>query len=184
MSQIQANIGDSVRKKARFSDFVFFAIEASESIKGLSARWGVPDESIRRYRDGQATPSFDRLMEIRFSDAERVALCRLLSKGRVKIEPLNADELDRHRQGELSGIQPFELQGRVIELAGQVHKVTEVVHGALADGQVDADEARQIETAIDAVQATASCIRPSVFGKLRSVVCRCLRRREQGRANH
>lgn len=179
MSQIQANIGDQARvQRQRFADFVFFAIEASESIKALSLRWGVPEESIRRYRDGQATPSFDRLMEIRFADPERVALCRLLAHGRVKIEPMDADEVDRRRQGDLVGVQTMELQGRVIELAGQVQKVTEVVHGALADGQVDADEARQIETAIDAVQTKASTIRPSVFGRIRSVFCRGVRRRE------
>lgn len=156
------------------------AIEASESIKALSLRWGVPEESIRRYRDGQATPSFDRLMEIRFADPERVALYRLIANGRVKIEPLDADQLDRRLSGEIVGIVPFELQGRVIDLAGQVQKVTEVVHGALADGQVDADEARQIETAIDAVQTKASTIRPSVFGKIRSAVGRCVRRRQPG----
>lgn len=154
---------------ARFADFVYFAIEASESIKALSIRWHVPEESIRRYRDGSQSPAFDRLCGFRLNPGERLVLCRLLAAGAVRIEPLNPDEADRRRQNAIAGVSEQELRGVSIALAHEAQEVVEVIHEALADGQIDQAEGTRLDAALDHVQATAGRVRPGFWRRLFNV---------------
>lgn len=167
MSRIIANLGSN-RQTQRFADFVYFAIEAAESIKSLAARWHVPEESLRRWRDGNQSPAFDRVLEFRFSDEERVALCRMIAAGRVSVEPLSIDESDRRRQNDLVGTNEHELRGAGIALAHEAQNVVEVIHDSLADGQIDQAEGQRVDEAIDQVQKTAGRLRPGFWQRLRN----------------
>lgn len=53
MSRSIANIGGTSEiHPHRFAEFICDAIERAGAIKAVAVRWGVPEESLRRYRDG------------------------------------------------------------------------------------------------------------------------------------
>lgn len=169
MTRFLANVGDaSALRPRKFAEFVLDAIERAESIKSVAVRWGIPEESLRRYRDGQQSPAFERLCEFQLDAAERLQLCRILGASMISVEPLNADEADRRRQSAMVGVTEQELRGTSHSLAHAAQEVVEVIHESLADGQIDASERQRMEQAVDQVQKTAGRLRPGFWQRLRN----------------
>ena len=167
MTRTIANVGVA-RDEHPFAAFVFNAIETAGAIKILAARWNVPEESIRRYRDGAQSPTFERLCAFRLNPDERLQLCRILGGNQISVEPLSADDADRRRQSGMVGVTEHELRGVALSLTQSTQAVAEVLHESLADGQIDPAERQRMEQAVDQVQKTAGCLRPGFWQRIRA----------------
>lgn len=136
-----------VRATRRFADIFLQALAAPDrSMKSLCGQLRWPEESGRRYRDGNASPDINRVLEAsgRMPDDMVLELLRAIARGRFVIMPAEAQPYPDQRVAER--VNPHVLVDDSVQIVRDAAELTGTVNDAAGDGQIDPGESNAIES--------------------------------------
>lgn len=155
--RIHAAMGDhpaaSGLRSADFADLVTDSINLS-NLTSLAARWRVPEQTLRGWRDRKSAPTLDYLVQINFNDNERLRLLRIIAGEKFVCTPNN------DTAPSVGGIDEYRSRG--IALMASFGAGVKQLDWYLADRKFDPDERAAWEAFLDDCSRQIHALRPIV----------------------